>query len=232
MTIHKDHRRRVKDRFLHEGLDGFDEIHALELLLFFAIPQGDVNPLAHKLLDHFGSLHQVLKAPPEQLMAVKGVGEHTAILLGLVKGLSQKYLIDYDEKHIQLLSLESCGKYLMDRFLGRRDETVMLLCLDAKRAPLACRIISEGSVNSAEVSVRKVVEAALAVNATTVVLAHNHPSGIALPSMEDIVTTRRMAMALDAVGITLDDHVVVADRDYVSLVQSGYYDPESCRLLV
>ena len=232
MTIHKDHRRRVKDRFLGEGLDCFDELHALELLLFFSIPQRDVNPLAHKLLDHFGNLHQVLKAPPEQLMAVEGVGEHTAILLGLVKGLSQKYLIDYDEKHIQLLTLESCGKYLMDRFVGRRDEVVMLLCLDAKRMPLCCRIVSEGSVNSAEISIRKVVEAALAVNATSVVLAHNHPSGIAVPSGEDIVTTRRMAMALDAVGITLDDHVVVADRDYVSLVQSGYYHPDNCRLLV
>ena len=232
MTIHKDHRRRVKDRFLGEGLDCFDELHALELLLFFSIPQRDVNPLAHKLLDHFGNLHQVLKAPPEQLMAVEGVGEHTAILLGLVKGLSQKYLIDYDEKHIQLLTLESCGKYLMDRFVGRRDEVVMLLCLDAKRMPLCCRIVSEGSVNSAEISIRKVVEAALAVNATSVVLAHNHPSGIAVPSGEDIVTTRRMAMALDAVGITLDDHVVVADRDYVSLVQSGYYHPDNCRLMV
>lgn len=232
MTIHKDHRRRVKNRFLSEGLDHFEELHALELLLFFAIPQGDVNPLAHKLLDHFGSLHQVLKAPPEQLMAVKGVGEHTAILLGLVKGLSKKYLIDYDEKTIQLGTLEECGAYLMDRFLGRRDEVVMLLCLDAKRAPLACRVVSEGSVNTAEVSVRKVVEAALAVNATSVVLAHNHPSGIAVPSMEDIVTTRRIAMALDAVGIGLEDHIVVAERDYVSLVQSGYYDPEQCRLLV
>lgn len=232
MTIHKEHRRRVKNRFLGEGLDSFDELHALELLLFFAIPQGDVNPLAHQLLDHFGSLHQVLKAPPEQLMAVKGVGEHTAILLGLVKGLSQKYLIDYDEKHIQLRTLEECGKYLMDRFVGRRDETVMVLCLDAKRSPLACRIVSYGSVNSAEVSVRKVVEAALAVNATSVVLAHNHPSGIAVPSMEDIVTTRRIAVALDAVGIVLEDHIVVADRDYVSLVQSGYYDPEDCRMMV
>jgi DNA repair protein RadC len=232
MTIHKDHRRRVKARFLSEGLDHFDELHALELLLFFAIPQGDVNPLAHTLLDHFGNLHQVLKAPPEQLKAVKGIGEHTAILLGLVKGLSQKYLIDYDEKAIQLRTLEECGAYLLDRFLGRRNETVMLLCLDAKRAPLACRIVSEGSVNTTEVSVRKVVEAALAVNATSVLLAHNHPSGIAVPSMEDIVTTRRMAMALDAVGIPLEDHIVVAGRDYVSLVRSNYYNPEQCRMMV
>ena len=211
MSIHKEHRQRVKQRFLGEGMDHFDEVHALELLLFYAIPQGDVNPLAHRLLDHFGNLHQVLEAPPEQLVAVPGVREHTAVLLGLVKGISQKYLIDYRDKP---------------------DETVMLLCLDAKRSPLACRIISEGSVNTAEVSVRKVVEAALAVNATTVMLAHNHPSGIALPSMEDIVTTRRVGMALDGVGILLEDHIVVAGRDYVSLRDSGYYDPEQCRMLV
>ena len=144
----------------------------------------------------------MLEAPPEQLMAVPGIREHTAVLLGLVKGISQKYLIDYKVKPEQLMSRKECGRYLLDRFVGRRDETVMLLCLDAKRSPLACRVISEGSVNTAEVSVRKVVEAALAVNATTVVLAHNHPSGIALPSMEDIVTTRRVGMALDGVGMS------------------------------
>ena len=232
MSIHKDHRQRVKQRFLGEGLDHFDEIHALELLLFYAIPQGDVNPLAHRLLDHFGNLHQVLEAPPEQLMAVAGIREHTAVLLGLVKGISQKYLIDYKVKPEQLMTRKECGSYLLDRFVGRRDETVMLLCLDAKRSPLACRIVSEGSVNTAEVSVRKVVEAALAVNATTVVLAHNHPSGLALPSMEDIVTTRRVGMALDGVGIELEDHIVVAGRDYVSLRDSNYYDPEACRMLV
>lgn len=232
MTIHKDHRRRVKNRFLGEGLDHFEELHALELLLFYAIPQGDVNPLAHRLLEHFGNLHQVLTAPPEQLMQVDGVGEHTAILLGMVKGISQKYLIDYRENQRQLLTLEDCGKYLMNYFVGQRDEMVLLLCLDAKRMPLCCRVVSRGSVNTAEVSTRKVVEAALSVNATTVVLAHNHPSGIALPSMEDVVTTRRMGLALSAVDIVLEDHVVVAGRDYVSLVQSGYYDPEQCRMMV
>ena len=213
MSIHKEHRQRVKKRFLSEGLDHFEELHALELLLFFAIPLVDVNPLAHRLVDHFGSLHNVLEAPPEQRVQVKGIGEHASVLLGLVKGLSRKYLIGYEVKAVQLRTLEDCGKYLMDRFLGKRDETVMLLCLAAKRMPLCCRVVSEGSVTTAEVSVRKVVEAALAVNATTAVLAHNHPSGIAVPSMEDIVTTRRMGMALDAVGVILEDHIVVAGRD-------------------
>ena len=232
MSIHKDHRQRVKKRFLGEGLDHFEEIHALELLLFYAIPQGDVNPLAHRLLDDFGNLHQVLETPPEQLMAVPGIGEHAAVLLGLVKGISQKYLIDYKKGPRYLTNRKECGDFLLNWFVGRRDETVMLLCLDAKRALLACRVVSEGSVNTAEVSIRKVVEVALSVNATTVLLAHNHPSGLALPSMEDIVTTRRVGMALDAVGIVLEDHIVVAGRDYVSLRDSNYYDPDACRMLV
>lgn len=232
MSIHKEHRQRVKQRFLGEGLDHFDEVHALELLLFYSIPQGDVNPLAHRLLNHFGDLRQVLEAPPEQLMAVSGVGEHTAILLGLFKGISQKYLIGNQKRRVQLPTMEACGRYLRDSLLGERDETVMLLCLDAMRTVLASRVVSEGSVNAAEVSVRKVVEAALAVNATTVVMAHNHPSGNAVPSVEDIVTTRRVALALDAVGITLEDHIVVADRDYVSIRQSNLYDPDQCRMMV
>ena len=231
MNIHTDHRRRVKNRFRNEGLDHFEELHALELLLFYAIPQGDVNPLAHRLLSHFGSLRTVLEAPAEQLMGIKGVGEHTAILLSLVKGLAQKYVTSGDSE-APLNTMEDCGSYLVNRFIGQRNEVVMLLCLDAKRAPLCCRIVSEGSVNAAEISTRKVVEAALAVNATSAILAHNHPSGIAVPSMQDIVTTRRMGAALSAVDIILEDHIVVADRDYVSLRESNYYDPDACRLMV
>ena len=231
MNIHSEHRQRVKNRFRNEGLDHFEELHALELLLFYALPRIDTNPIAHDLLNHFGNLRNVLEAQVEQLMSIKGLGEHAAILLSLVRGLSQKYMISGDSA-APLNTLEDCGNYLINRFIGQRNEVVMLLCLDAKRAPLCCRIVSEGSVNAAEISTRKVVEAALAVNATSVILAHNHPRGIAVPSMPDIVTTRRIGAALSAVDIVLEDHFVVADRDYVSLRQSNYYDPEDCRLIV
>ena len=107
-------------------------------------------------------------------------------------------------------------------FFGRKVETVFLLCLDAKCKVLCCKEIGEGSVNAAGISVRRVVETALNAGATTVVLAHNHPSGLALPSVEDIQTTRRVATALSAVEIHLADHIVVADGDYVSMVQSGH----------
>lgn len=231
MTIHKDHRSRVKKRFIREGLTNFEEHEALELLLYYALPRIDTNELAHQLLEDFGSLRRVLEAPPEQLMRVKGVKAHTAILLNLVSGMANRYMIS--ELPVKALgSVEEIGGYLRDRFLGFRDEVVLLLALDARRVPLACRIIHRGSVNAAEISVRKVVEAAIAVNATTVILAHNHPSGIAVPSMEDIVTTRRMGYALNAVQITLEDHLVFADRDFVSIRQSRYYDPEECRVIV
>ena len=231
MNIHAQHRQRVKKRFRSEGLDHFEELHALELLLFYALPQIDTNPIAHDLLNTFGSLRNVLEAPVEQLMTVNKIGEHAAILLSLVKGIAQKYVIS-DADRSPLNTTTDCGNYLLDRFLGKRDEVVMLLCLDAKRAPLCCRIVSEGSVNAAEISTRKVVEAALAANATSVILAHNHPSGIAVPSVQDIVTTRRMGAALSAVDIILEDHIVVAGQDFVSLRQSNYYDPEQCRMMV
>ena len=104
---------------------------------------------------------------------------------------------------------------------------MFLLCLDAKCKVLCCKEVGEGSVNSAGVPIRRIVEVALGVNATTVVLAHNHPSGIAIPSCDDIQTTLRVAAALDAVEITLADHIVVADGDFVSMVQSGYYRPDA-----
>ena len=222
MSIHDGHRQRLKQLFRDNGLDNFYENQALELLLYYCIPRKDTNPIAHALLDRFGSISQVLEAPVEELMQIEGVGEHAATFLHLITEISRYYLVKRGENNKILPTLEDCAKYLLPHFYGRRNETVFLLCLDAKCKVLSCRELGEGSVNAAGISVRKIMETALAVNATTVVLAHNHPSGIAIPSSDDIQTTRRIAMALSAVGIHLADHIVVADEDYVSMVQSGH----------
>ena len=232
MSIHDGHRQRLKDRFRQEGLDKFDEIQVLELLLFYAIPQRDTNPLAHRLLDHFGSLAQVLEAPVEELEKISGVGANAATLLTLTTALARYYMVNRGTQTAILTSTEMCGDYLLPHFVGRRNETVFLLCLDAKCKVLCCKEVGEGSVNSASVPIRRIVEMALSMNATSVVLAHNHPSGLALPSGEDVQTTRRLAVALDAVDITLADHIVVADDDYVSMAQSGLYRPGSCTVVV
>lgn len=222
MSIHDGHRKRLKKLFRDEGLDNFYDYQALELLLYYCIPRKDTNPIAHALIDQFGSLAQVLEAPVEELQRVEGIGEHAATFLHLVTEISRYYLVNRAERIKVLSTIEDCARYLIPHFYGRRNETVFLLCLDAKCKMLCCREIGEGSVNSAGISVRKIVETALGVNATTVVLAHNHPSGIAVPSGDDIQTTRRVAMALSAVDIYLADHIVVADDDYVSMVQSGH----------
>ena len=231
MSIHEGHRQRMKERFRQEGLDHFSEIQVLEFLLFYCIPQGDTNLLAHRLLEHFGSLPQVLEAPASELQKVSGVGPHTAVFLNLITEVGRYYLVNRAGPNVILHTTEKCGQYLVPRFYGRRNETVFLLCLDAKCKMLCCKEVGEGSVNSASISVRRIVEIALAVNATTVVLAHNHPSGLALPSAEDVHTTERIAAALNAMEITLADHIVVADDDFVSMVQSGYYRPMSGGML-
>ena len=221
-SVHSGHRERLKKRFLQQGLDGFTDIQALELLLFYSIPRQDTNPIAHKLLNHFGSLSQVLEAPPEELIQVGGIKEHSAVLLNLINEMGRFYLVDRAQRERVLPTIDDCARYLQPYFYGRMTETVFLLCMDAKCKALCCKEVGEGSINSAGISVRRIVETALREGATTVVLAHNHPSGIAIPSPEDIQTTRRVAAALQSVEIHLADHIVVADDDYVSMVQSGY----------
>lgn len=225
MAMHDGHRQRLKERFALEGLDNFNELQVLELLLFYAIPRVDTNPIAHRLLNKFGSLSQVLEAPVEELQKVEGVGRNTAVFLHLTTSVGRYYMVNRAMQNTVLSTTEKCGEFLAPFFHGRRNETVFLLCLDAKCKLLCCQEVSEGSVNSAGVSPRKVVEIALGANATTVVLAHNHPSGIAVPSAEDVQTTYRVANALDTVEITLADHIIVADGDYTSMAQSGYYNP-------
>ena len=226
MSIHDGHRQRMKERFLSDGLDNFNDIQVLELLLFYAVPRQDTNPIAHALLERFGTLAQVLEAPVSELEKVKGVGHNAAILLSLAPQMGRRYQVSKMMHTKILTSVEECGRYLIPHFFGRRNETVFILCLDAKCKVLGCVEVGEGSVNSAGVPIRRIVETALSYNATTVVLAHNHPSGLALPSGEDVQTTHRVAAALNAVEIALGDHIVVADDDFVSIVQSGYYRPE------
>jgi DNA repair protein RadC len=232
MSIHDGHRQRLKERFRVEGLDHFEDRHVLELLLFFCVPRRDTAPIAQALLDHFETLPQVLEATAEELEKVPGVGYNVSTLLTLTTELARYHQVKRTAPTKILNTTKLCGDYLLSRFHGRRNETVFLLCLDAKCKVLACKEVGEGSVNSASIPIRRVVEMALGANATTVVLAHNHPSGLALPSADDIQTTRRMALALEAVEITLADHIVVADDDYVSLAQSGFYNPGECRVLV
>lgn len=220
MPTHDGHRERLKKRFLEEGLDHFSQIQALELLLFYAVPQRDTNPIAHNLLDRFGSISAVLEAPTEELKKVPLIGDHAATLLQLTRAMSRYYQVDKSNNVKILSTLDQCAEYMVPHFHGRTVETVFLLCLDARCKVLGCKEVGEGGINSANVDIRRIVETAISMGASAAVLAHNHPSGLALPSDEDILTTRRIAAALEMVDVFLQDSLIVADNDYVSMAQS------------
>ena len=232
MSIHDGHRQRLRERFIREGLDNFTDVQVLELLLFYCIPRQDTNALAHGLLERFGSMYAVLEATPSELKKVPGIGDNAAMFLHLLLETWRYYMVNRQAQEKALTTIEACGNYMLSYFAARRNECVFLLCLDAKCRILCCKQVGEGSVNSAAVPIRKIVEMAMDANASSVVLAHNHPSGLALPSDADVMTTRRLAVALDAMEIQLVDHLVMGDGEFVSMVQSGKYRPGECRLLV
>jgi len=221
MSIHDGHRRRFKEEFLARP-DTFPDHKLLELLLFYANPRGDTNPLAHTLVDRFVSLAGVLDASPEELREVPGVGDHTITLLKTVKELSGRYLAARTCPEGIVGSVAEAGEMLRPYFFGAQREKVYLLCMDGKGKNLGIRLVGEGSVNAAEVTSRSVAEAALSRNASRVILAHNHVSGIALPSPEDRATTERLKEVLWSVGVKLEDHLIFADDDMVSLRNSGF----------
>jgi DNA repair protein RadC len=192
----------------------------LELLLFYAIPRRDTNELAHRLIQQFGSLRNVLSASVEELERVNGVGESAALLLHLLPEVYARALTG-DEPEQILNSCERAGEYFLDLLGRERREVLYQVCLDAKGKVIACRRLSEGSIDQAVLDVRRVVEVALAGNASGVLLAHNHPSGVALPSPADRQITRRVQRALSLLGIELIDHIIVADGDFVSMAASG-----------
>jgi len=221
MGVHDGHRARKRKQFLENGLDGFAEHEVLELLLFYAIPRRDTNIIAHDLMERFGSLEGVFSAPMEELMKVEGVGENAATLLRLVPQSYRRSRVASEDKPKILRDTEAVGAFFLDRFLGETGEVIYQACLDAKGKVLGCSRVSEGGVAAADLSMRKVVETALRCNAAAVILAHNHPSGVALPSHEDEIATRAVAEALSYVGVTLLDHIVVADGDFVSMAANG-----------
>ena len=218
--IHTGHRGRVKEEFLTRGLAGWPDHRVLELILFYAIPQGDVNPLAHELIDRFGSLDRVLDALPEELMKVKGMGEHSATMLKLFPAVLGRYVEGRTGPGEIVHTVEEAGHVLAPYLYGARTEMAYVLCLDAKEKVLGVRKISEGNNSSSDVTIRRVAEECMALQATFCYLAHNHVSGVALPSPEDMNTTNVIRAALEPLGVWLVDHLIFVDGDLVSIRES------------
>lgn len=223
--MHDDHRRRVYERFLREGLSGFEEHNAMEFLLFLAHARGDTNPLAHTLIDRFGSLANVLDAPVEELEEVPGVGHSSAVILKFIPQMCAYYLENKrSHRRVPLNSVEAAYEFFVPKFFGRTEEALFMAAVDDRRMLLRCVQISEGTANATSVCVAKIVSEALKCGATGVVLAHNHPRGLALPSGEDLAVTQEVYQALRLVNIQLLDHLILNDGEYVSFAQTNYLE--------
>ena len=218
MSIHDGHRQRMRERFQKSGLENFDKHEVLEILLYHCIPRANTNDLAHRLIDRFKTVGRVLQASTEDLMSVEGVGENTARYLSLLNQAIRYVGIERATEVNVLCDTQDYVAYLKDFFSGVTNEQVYLLCMDAKRMVLGHHLISDGSVTSANIPTRTVMEKALISNAVYVVLAHNHPGGFAIPSPEDEDVTVYLKMLLQSVGVILLDHIIISDHDYVSLM--------------
>lgn len=219
--LHSGHRERLRNRFLKSGLDGFAPHNILELLLFYSIARADTNELAHRLIKRFGSFSAVLDAPFEELLKIKGVGRNTAVLLKLIPQISRTYNEDKAGARKIISGEKAASEYLIPKFIGRQNEVFYLVCLDTQNRILFSDILFEGTVDASSVSMRRIVEACVQCGASCVIMAHNHPTGLALPSPEDIHVTRHVNKVLKSMGIRLLDHIIVAGESYLSLADSG-----------
>lgn len=221
-NIHKGHRQRLKDLYLKDGIDNFNHHQALELLLFYAYPQRDTNPIAHKLIDEFGSISAVFDAPVSQLKRV-GLTDNVITLLKLIPDMSRIYYMDRTDYNSKRIETSELCEYFRPKFIGRTSEVMYLLLMDKKYKELFCGIISKGSSNTTDVPIKTIVELSVMYNADFIAIAHNHPGGIALPSKVDIETTKLIKDALGLMSKRLVDHVIVSEDDEVSLAQSTLY---------
>lgn len=208
-------------RFLRGVPDAMPDAELLELLLRFSTE--DAKALTERILAQCPNIAAVIEADADTLRSIEGIDEESILLLRLVPELHRRYFLSRSRDEKRLTTSADFGRFLLPYFYGARDEMVYLLLLDAAGKVLNCKLIGHGSVNSANVPMRRVVQEALTANASGVVLAHNHPSGVALPSKEDADLTARLRDTLDALQILLLDHIVVADDDFVSMRESGYF---------
>ena len=221
MSIHAGHRERMKNRFLETGLDGFSDVNVLELLLFYAIPRQDINPLAHALLERFGSFKAVMESSKEDLMSVKGLGQNAASLILLTGKINKRYLLSKRKFGMRLAGPEDVFEYVAPLFAFESTEHLFLLCMDSENRVLDCSEIARGEVDSVYGNPRKIITIAVNCHASKIILAHNHPSGVVIPSPQDMVFTNELQKSLSMFQIQLSDHVIVGDGEYLSMRQHG-----------
>lgn len=220
-NLHSGHRQRIKDEFLENGLAHFTDHKILEMLLFYAIPRADTNELGHELINRFGSISGVLDAEYNMLIETPGIGKESALLIKFVSQIIARYMEDYSSLHNTITDAESAKKFMEYKFLTLQIESIFLACLSPAGKVIFCDRIAEGSPETVGIRPVDIIKIALRANSSKIVIAHNHPYGIATPSNADMRTTIILKEELGRVDIELFDHVIVAGGSSYSMRESG-----------
>lgn len=216
------HRKRLRERFLKNGLDGFHDYEVIELLLSLNTPRRDCKPSAKMLLERFKTLPAIMEASEKSLCSIQGVGPANILGLKLIKAVADRYL---HERIISRDVVNSPGdliSYLQQSIGHRTREVFAAVFLDAKNRVLTSQILFEGSLTSSSVYPREVIIRALEHNAAAIIFAHNHPSGDATPSRNDMRITRDLLFALKYVGIIVHEHMIIASQGHYSFAEKGH----------
>lgn len=217
-----DHRKRLRERFMSGGAAALPDYEMLELVLFRAIPRQDVKPLARLLLDTFGDFNRVISAPPQRLMQVKGVGETVVQELKIVEAAAQRLMRARVMQRPILSSWDALLDYCHTAMAHRETEQFRILFLDRKNVLIADEEQARGTVDHVPVYPREVVKRALELNASALILVHNHPSGDPTPSEADVAMTMQIRDAAEVLGIVIHDHLIIGKGRELSFRAQGY----------
>lgn len=210
-NTHSGHRQRLRKRFFENGgFDGFDDYAVLEYILFYGVAMKDTNPIAHALIDRFGSLRAVFDADVDTLASVDGVTPTAAALIASIPAIARVYEDSATKNTVFLTDPDAITSFISPKFIGVSHERLYIICLDSNGRLLGYRLISDGGVNGTAVNIRDIVSEALILKATVVILAHNHPFGEPVPSRGDIDFTIDVADALSYVDVKLVDHLIIS----------------------
>ena len=224
-TDHSGHRQRLRKRAAMEGIANFEPHNLLELLLFYTIPRADTNETGHRLLERFGSFAGVLEASEEDLMQVHGVGPESARFLHMLPEIFRIYMQEKSEPPKKIGNVREMTDMLAPLFVGLKTEMLYMVCIQAGNSVGRCVLLAEGRADAVELPVRRVVSEALLSECVGVVLAHNHPSGLAKASFDDYDATVRIANALNAIDVPLIDHLIFADGRFEALSNDSRFAP-------
>lgn len=217
-----DHRKRLRSRFMQGGATAMPDYEMLELVLFRAIPRRDVKPLARALLERFGDFNAVVSAPAERLAEVKGVGDAVICELKIVEAAAHRLARARVLRRTVVSSWDALVDYCHTTMAHRETEQFRVLFLDRKNVLIADEEQARGTVDHVPVYPREVVKRALELNASAMILVHNHPSGDPTPSEADIAMTAQVEAAAQALGIELHDHLIVGKSRELSFRAAGY----------